>query len=102
LSDSGLIGVCVISKTGETAVLDELFISCRALGRGIEEIMILGAVKLALGRLNTNLLKVNFIKGERNTPAEIFVNKYMASFLAASAIFNYQNNNNLLEVCIEG
>ncbi|MDR2730216.1 MAG: HAD-IIIC family phosphatase [Treponema sp.] len=102
LSDSGMIGACVINKTEKTALLDELFISCRALGRGIEEIMILGAVKLALDRLNTGLLRVNFIKGERNTPAELFANKYLRPYLPGSAFFNYQNTKNLLEVCIEG
>jgi len=102
LSDSGLIGACIINKTEKTAILDELFISCRALGRGIEEVMILGTIKLALERLNTVLLKVNFIKGERNIPAELFANKYLTPYLSDSAIFNYQNSGNILEVCIEG
>jgi FkbH-like protein len=102
LSDSGLIGTCVIIKTGVTAVLDELFVSCRALGRGVEEIMISNAIKFALDRLNTALLRINFVKGERNTPAESFVNQYLRYYLHEAAVFNYQNKQNLVEVRLEG
>jgi len=102
LSDSGLIGAVIIVKTGDTAVLDELFISCRALGRGVEEIMIMNAIKFALNKLNTVHLRVNFVKGDRNKPAESFVNQYFSCFLHDGAVFNYQNNQNLVEVCLEG
>jgi FkbH-like protein len=102
LSDSGLIGACVFNKTDKAATLDELFISCRALGRGIEKIMIFSAIKFALDRLNTVLLKINFTKGERNTPAELFVNQYLTSYLHKDDNFNFQNDQNLLEICLEG
>jgi FkbH-like protein len=102
LSDSGLIGACIVEKEGRAAVLEELFISCRALGRTIEDIMILNAVKTALDTLNIYLLKVNFIKGERNLPAELFVKAHLARFLNDADIFDYQNDTDLLEVCVEG
>ena len=101
LSDSGLIGTCVVIKMGETAVLEELFISCRALGRGVDEIMILSAVNFALQKLNTTLLKVTFVKGNRNTPAESFVNQYFNRYLNNAEIFYYHNNQKLAEVCLE-
>jgi FkbH-like protein len=101
LSDSGLIGSCIIKMIEKTAFLEDLFISCRALGRGIEEIIILNAIKTALDRLNVFMLKVNFVKGERNKPAELFVNKYMTCYLNNAVAFSYQNNTNLLEVNFE-
>jgi FkbH-like protein len=102
LSDSGLIGACVVIKDGKTAVLDEFFISCRALGRGIDDIIVLQAVKFAMIKFGTDLLKVNFRIGERNTPAELFINKYLKIHTANPAPFEYQNEQNLLEVKIEG
>ena len=102
LSDSGLIGACVITKIDGIAILEELFVSCRALGRGVEEIMILQAIKFALDELGMTQLKVDFIKGERNTPAEMFANQYLNCYLHDAATFNYQKNQNLVEVCLEG
>jgi FkbH-like protein len=102
LSESGLIGACVIKRKEKVSILEELFISCRALGRGIEEIMILNALKLALDRLGTDLLMVNFLKGAKNTSAELFVNNYLSQYLHNAYIFDYKLNNNLVEVYLEG
>jgi len=102
LSDSGMIGACILKKVNEIAILDELFISCRALGRGIEEILIFNAIKVSMEKLNTSFLKVDFIKGERNLPAELFVNKHLAKNLNDAKVFDYQNSQKLVEVCCEG
>jgi len=71
------------------------------LGRGVDEIMILSAVNFALQKLNTTLLKVTFVKGNRNTPAESFVNQYFNRYLNNAEIFYYHNNQKLAEVCLE-
>jgi FkbH-like protein len=34
--DSGLIGVCIIKKLGDMAVVDTFLLSCRMIGRGVE------------------------------------------------------------------
>jgi len=34
--DSGLVGVCIIKKTEDTAVVDTFLLSCRVIGRGVE------------------------------------------------------------------
>jgi FkbH-like protein len=102
LSDSGLIGACVVIKNDKTAVLDEFFVSCRALGRGIDDIIVLQAIKLAMMRIAVNKLKVNFCIGERNTPAELFVNKYLQIYTVSPEPFDYQSEQNLLEVKVEG
>jgi len=102
LSESGLIGACIIKKKDDVSILEELFISCRALGRGIEEIMILNALKYALDRFGTDLLIVNFLKGDRNKNAELFVNKYLSQYLHVASFFDYEPNQNLVEVYLEG
>jgi FkbH-like protein len=102
LSDSGLIGACVVIKEDKTAILDEFFISCRALGRGIDDILVLQAIKLTMIKIGVDKLKVNFCIGERNTPAALFVNKYLKIYTIDAALFEYQNRQNLLEVKIEG
>jgi FkbH-like protein len=102
LSDSGLIGACVVIKNGETAILDDFFVSCRALGRGIDDIIVMQAIKLAMMRIEADKLKVNFRIGERNTPAGLFIDKYLKTYTVNSAPFEYQYEQNLLEVKIEG
>ena len=41
LSDSGVIAVIIAERSGERLVVDELCISCRALGRQIEDSIVL-------------------------------------------------------------
>lgn len=81
LSDSGIVGVLVVKKEAETAFLEELFISCRSLGRGIDEIIIFKAIEICLKKLVCDKLKINFIRGERNEPAYNFVEKNLAKYL---------------------
>ena len=81
LSDSGTVAVCVGKKDGDVLRLEECFVSCRALGRGIDEVLILGMIRLAAETLHTNRLSVSFVKGERNVPAEKFVNERLAQYI---------------------
>ena len=81
LSDSGLIGACVFKNMANYVLLEELYISCRALGRGVDKIMIYAAIELGLHKLGKDKLKVNFISGERNAPAKAFIENYLAGHL---------------------
>ncbi len=98
LSDSGLIGVCVGRHREGFAELDECFVSCRALGRGIEDVIVLGAVERILERFGTKRLKVLFKAGPRNAPAAAFVEKFLAGYLDAPAEFDYTVPDGLLTV----
>lgn len=72
LSDSGIIAILVLSKDIESniLILNELTVSCRALGRNLESIMIPFMFKLGKDKLQTiDKIKINYKKGERNTPA---------------------------------
>lgn len=48
--DSGLVGVCILKYHGQQAVVDTLLLSCRVLGRGLEDVFIIQALKLAKQR----------------------------------------------------
>ena len=80
LSDSGTIAVCVGKKRDDVLLVEECFVSCRALGRGIDDVIVLGMIKLAAKELGTTRLEVVFKKGERNTPAENFVKAHLEKY----------------------
>lgn len=39
--DSGLVGTCIVRYEGSTAEIDTLLLSCRVLGRGVEDVFIM-------------------------------------------------------------
>jgi FkbH-like protein len=98
LSESGIIGCCVFNRTSKVIVLEECFVSCRALGRGLDEIIVLKAISIALDYLGSNLLTVCFKKGDRNTPAEIFVKDFLEKHLDKSCVFEYKLNDTFLRI----
>lgn len=69
LSDSGIIGLIIGRREGETLVVEEICISCRALGRGLEDALILPA--LAAMPCAQGCRSVRFVVqvGPRNEPA---------------------------------
>ncbi len=48
--DSGIVGVCILKYTEQKAVFDTLLLSCRVLGRGVEDAFVIQALKLAKQR----------------------------------------------------
>lgn len=73
LSDSGIIGIIIGEKTlnpnPHLQILD-LVISCRALGRRLEKIMLLQAFELIKNQLDPSQKEIfiHYQKGERNAP----------------------------------
>lgn len=98
LSDSGIIGVCVALKRDHYVVVEECFVSCRALGRGIDEILVLGMMRCALDYFKCEVLKMDFVKGERNEPAEKFVEGNLSACLQKPQQFDYQLPEGLVEI----
>ena len=72
LSDSGIISVFVGQIKPELIIIEDLVISCRALGRGIESYIIYSGLNLLQSTFNKRLLKINFIYGQKNKPASDF------------------------------
>ncbi|MGF1468345.1 MAG: HAD-IIIC family phosphatase [Sandaracinaceae bacterium] len=73
LSDSGVIAVMLLRLAGEELAVDELCISCRALGRGVEGAILLEALRRVAPDLGGTRLRVRFREGPRNEPARRFV-----------------------------
>lgn len=48
--DSGIVGACVIKYADKTAIFDSFLLSCRVLGRGVEDAFLIQALKLAKKR----------------------------------------------------
>ena len=77
LSDSGIIGVMVASNMRNCLKIDELVISCRALGRQIETLMLnAGFQYLEKALKTTNDLLIDFVIGPRNRPAQTWLEAY--------------------------
>ncbi len=89
LSDSGIISIVVASKSDDnTLIIEDLCISCRALGRHIEDIIILNAFSIIKKYLNTNeVLNILFKSGERNNPAK----KWLEVFSNSDSICTNKN-----------
>ena len=69
LSDSGIVAALFFRREGETLMVEEVCVSCRALGRRLEDVMILGAIRF--GAEGPPPVNVRFcrVEGARNKPA---------------------------------
>lgn len=87
LSDSGIIAIGVF-KNENGLVLDELTISCRALGRNIEDIIVQKMFLLAKDNLKikNDKILINYKKGQRNLPALNWLEKFSNTNLAEEGI----------------
>jgi len=75
LADSGNVGALYARRRGTRLVVEELCISCRALGRGLEGAIVAGAVATACERLGPGVEEIVFVwrKAPRNEPARRFL-----------------------------
>lgn len=102
LSDSGIICVCTAEKQGSIINITECFVSCRALGRGIDEIIVKGAIEVIRMALSGDSIHIEFQKGPRNLPAEKFIEHYLSSYVDAYSHWSYRFPDNLVNIKIEG
>lgn len=100
LSDSGLIGVCVGRNNKDYVEIEECFVSCRALGRGIDDVVVLGAVQEICNEFQQSKVKVLFQRGDRNTPAEMFVTDHLVSYVQKPQTFTFEIPRDLVSVKI--
>jgi amino acid adenylation domain-containing protein/FkbH-like protein len=73
--DYGVIGVLIIEIKDQVIDIDTFLLSCRALGREIEEAVISGLGQLA-GEEEVKQINLSFNATERNAPARQFFDKY--------------------------
>ena len=72
--DSGIVGYCLIKKTNKILVIDDIKISCRALGRYME-IYFLNNIIL-MYKNNFEKITFNYKKTNINKPVKLFLHKH--------------------------
>ena len=74
--DSGVIGAIFAKVQGNQLVIDEISVSCRALGRGIESPMIALALSPIIERYGLRDVAFWFCEGPRNLPARTWLTSF--------------------------
>ncbi|MEX0656177.1 MAG: HAD-IIIC family phosphatase [Nitrosopumilaceae archaeon] len=73
--DNGITGVFIVKKENKNWFLDTLLLSCRVMGRGIEE-GILSYILQKAKEEDASTLKGKFIPTKKNKPSENFLKNY--------------------------
>jgi FkbH-like protein len=82
LSDSGVIAVIVAERTGSDLVVEEVCISCRAMGRNLESSIILGVIRVMPLFMGTHSVSFRVQHGPRNQPALEWLASILGSQIA--------------------
>jgi FkbH-like protein len=69
LSDSGIIGAVFTRVEGDTVLVEDLCISCRALGRNLEDVIVTEAIRCATAGSDVRRVRFRPVDGPRNQPA---------------------------------
>ncbi|WP_323018061.1 HAD-IIIC family phosphatase [Castellaniella sp.] len=80
LSDSGTIAVLVAVRERDALVIEELCISCRALGRQLEDTIVLASLRGMRLFEGCRYVRFNFVEGPRNQPARDWLNGLVSRF----------------------
>ncbi|OFV93313.1 MAG: hypothetical protein A3H95_05880 [Acidobacteria bacterium RIFCSPLOWO2_02_FULL_64_15] len=67
--DDGIIGVCILKHCGDDSLIDTFLMSCRVIGRGIEQLMLAFIADLSRTK-GARRLVGEFIATAKNQPAE--------------------------------
>jgi FkbH-like protein len=76
LSDSGIVGLIVGARVGDVLRVDEVCISCRALGRRLEDSMVAKALAIMGGDVAPRHVRFALCKGPRNGPAREWLSRF--------------------------
>jgi len=88
--ESGITNMFIIKKNNEEWILDTFLLSCRIIGRGIEE-GILGKIIEMGKKEGVKKIKAQFIPTKKNKPAENFLSDYGFQKEGEDWIFLLQN-----------
>jgi FkbH-like protein len=90
IGEYGIIGVAIINYNNHLAELDTFLMSCRVLGRGIEEAFIYWIIKQLRGK-QFKVLSCNYIPTKRNQIVEKFLLKNGFN-RSSDGIYNFELN----------
>lgn len=77
LSDSGIIALLIAKKEDRTLRVSELCISCRAMGRGLEDSIIFGALHLVAPEFDYDSVVFTVLHASRNQPSLVWLGKHL-------------------------
>ncbi|HEX9061554.1 MAG TPA: HAD-IIIC family phosphatase, partial [Clostridia bacterium] len=72
--DYGLVGVVITKLCGSNLYIDTFLLSCRVLGRKIEDAILVGLKKLS-SQIGANMLEADFRPTEKNMPIRSFLER---------------------------
>ena len=73
--NNGITGVYIIEKTDSEWIIDTFLLSCRVMGRGVEDIMLKQIIERAKQE-NIKKIKGKFVPTAKNKPAENFYKEF--------------------------
>jgi len=90
--DNGITGVYIVKKNNDSWFLDTFLLSCRIMGRGVEN-AILSEILKSAKQNGIREIKANFIPTEKNKPAENFLSD--SGFQKHDDYWIYKLNNDI-------
>ncbi|MDC0240900.1 HAD-IIIC family phosphatase [Candidatus Nitrosopelagicus sp.] len=89
--DNGITGVFIVDKNNKEWIIDTFLLSCRIIGRGIEQGIINYIISLAK-KENVSKLTANFIPTKKNQPAESFLPSFGFKKLNDQWVYQIENH----------
>lgn len=74
ISDLGLIGVAIVKNEGSTMIIDSFLMSCRALGRGLENALLAFSINSGAEKGATKVIG-RYVPSKKNIQTQDFYNK---------------------------
>tara|TARA_B100000686_G_scaffold160456_1_gene168090 strand:+ start:3986 stop:5734 length:1749 start_codon:yes stop_codon:yes gene_type:complete len=90
--DNGITGVYILKKNENFWIIDTFLLSCRIMGRGVENAILAEILKSAKQN-GINEIKAKFIPTEKNKPAENFLSEF--GFEKQDDYWIYKLNNDI-------
>ena len=90
--DNGITGVYIVKKNEDFWIIDTFLLSCRIMGRGVEN-AILAEIMKSAKQNGINEIKAKFIPTEKNKPAENFLSEF--GFEKQDDYWIYKLNNDI-------
>tara|TARA_Y100001936_G_scaffold34250_3_gene32310 strand:- start:1636 stop:3384 length:1749 start_codon:yes stop_codon:yes gene_type:complete len=90
--DNGITGVYIVKKNENFWIIDTFLLSCRIMGRGVEN-AILAEIMKSAKQNGINEIKAKFIPTEKNKPAENFLSEF--GFEKQDDYWIYKLNNDI-------
>ena len=93
--DNGITGVYIVKKNETNWILDTFLLSCRVMGRGVEDAMLSHILKDAKNN-GIKEFKAEFIPTSKNKPAENFLLEF--GFKKQDKFWIYNLNNDINDI----